>query len=510
MRGICVALVVGWVTASAPAAEAQKPPRELLATVATGPDRALDGLRALFDVVQPGISTNLSSDAIRSMLAALVGARSLDGLDPGYSIVVFVVEANKQPAFAIAGKVRDANAVADGAGGAHVIVKNGWALIGAKKIATKLAPWALGPMLAGAAVQAPTATLYVKPMRGRIASLIREIQRQSTLVTPQTGQQMRGIMTSWIDGLTGVVADSDRIVITIEATRDRGAFDLALVPRKGTRLAKFAAAQQPGDFALLDRLASEPAQVTMVGRMVTGPYRKAFLMMMTSVFGGATNKQITDRLSAIWAASTGELAMVMRMAPMSVTQLFGIADRRAADVAVAGLGRLLGNGATFDQLGIPTTIVASAPIDHRGIAMSRYISTMDLSKVPPAMRGELQKTTPSGKTVTMLALAPGHGVVVTADASNPIDIDKLADVLLRKVTRDKPSKTVAAFLAASLARKDSMIMFAEAGAIPALQGFFGLSLGFADGATHFRVEIGSDAFASIARASAAGSPKSGP
>lgn len=492
--GLVVGLVA-LVAISCRAAAAQArvdPPQELLVVVAVGPDQTLDGLRAFVNQVRPGMGQMLSRATIRTEAAPIVTAGSLDGLDDRAPIYLLVVDGGAAlKGAAIAGKIRDDGKLAIGAVPAHLVKKSGWAVIGPKAIADKVAPFAFGTLAGQRAPTAPMATVYTHNLLDRYGAEIEQGWKQAFAAMPSTGA-FANMMQSYFEGLMSALADSNRVVLTLEPTKDVITLDMAMVPTPGTRLAKFTAVQQPSDYGLVGKLpAAAQMPVVAAGHLDGGPYRAGLLEMMAQMYGSGGGKNVASSIGALLQASSGEFAMGMMgtMQALETAQVFGLTDPKAADRAIAQMIDGLGTGVTTDMMGIKMTMKAGKPVTHAGIALRGYDTTYDFSKAPPASRQTFEKTLPKGPMTTLIGLVDRLGVAGVSPRGGGTTFAAI-DAVRGSGKRYVPPREIAAFFAASRARKESVAAAMDMRALGTpFAGAILMSLGFADKNLHIRIGV---------------------
>jgi len=288
------------------------------------------------------------------------------------------------------------------------------------------------------------------------------------------------------------VVDSEQIVVTVDVTKDIGAVDVAMTPKAGSRLAKFVRAQRPSDYGLLAKLPAIKAPMLFAGHIESGPYRESLLAMVTAMYGQGASKDVTDAMTTIVGAATGELAMAGQMAPKQAfefTQLFGLADQKIVDKALDRLLDRLKGGLTIDALGVATTLKTSNTVVHDGVSLKGYDVTYDLSKLSAENRATMEKTIPTGKAIHASVSTFDHLGLATmggADAAAAIDAAR------GKGGHFTPPPMIADFLLGSRARKESFVMAMDLAAVTGT-GSTGqpviLSAGFADKSAHLRFTL---------------------
>ena len=483
-------------------------PAELLASVAIGPASTLRSLAAYVDAVKPGASVALSDAFVRQGLAQAVGASSLDGLDPAAwsYLLVGSVDAGP-PAVALLGKVHDAKKLAESAAGAEVMSKGGWAIVGPKPLLERVGAYALVTLAAQRAPRAFTATVYMPHLMTRFNDQIQGVRSSMVAGLAQpAAAQMAEFITAYVDGLLSLAGDTEKVVVTLEATAALASLDFAMVPRAGSRLARFVAVQRPSNYALLDRLPDMPAAVLLGGHLELGPYRERMLELMATFYSRAASKELIAAMESLIKVMTGELAVVARFGPgtgMAFTQEFGVTDSAAADKAFAVMLGLFKNGQTFETMGIGMTIKTNpGTVPHDGVALRSYETGYDLSKVPEADRKAMETLYPRGSMAVHLGTFDRLGMVAFGPDSLA-EARRAIDAARGKAPRFAAPQIVGQLLASSRARKDSIAMMMDIGTLMAgIAAAAGgpprasaevqpmvMSLGFADRNAHIRIGL---------------------
>jgi hypothetical protein len=501
---VAVGLASGGGDASARGGHGVRPPASLMVSVARGPASALDGARDYANALQPGAGMMLTDDLIDRMVAPLVGARSLDGLDRASPSYLLVVDAGpKVRGVALLGRVADPRALAAGAGTAFVRRDKGWAVIGPRAVVQQIAPYALHTLSREPAPAQPTATVYVQHALARYDAQIQQGLVKIRSSMPAQSGAMAAMMKMYVDGLQAVVHDTDQLIVTVDADRDDAMLDVALVPRRGSPLARFVAAQRPSDFRILSKLPDGPAMVVFAGHFDSGPYHDGLMHFMAQIYGQGMPPDIIQAMGAVMKAASGDIAMSMNMAPgagMTMTELWGVTDERATDKGIRyALGRI-GAGRTFDVMGIKSTLKAMpGTTTHDGVTLRGYEASYDLSHVTAAQRAGLTAVIPAGGMQSLIGVFGGLGVVAMAPDSAAAAAAAI-DAARGKGAHYAPSRELGRLLAASRARKESFVMvmdmvaFARMGGtlpVPAKAGPHVMvwSMGFADHAAHLRLSL---------------------
>lgn len=485
--------LVGGLVGSAVRAEAKtppKPPATLIVTASLGSDATLDGLKPFLDQMKPGMSAMLTGNMVRMQLATIVGAQSLDGLDGTAATYILITDDGTDVGRAVLGKVRDEKALLDGAGSARVSVQRGWAVIGPKAVVDQVATFAFATIAPQPTGTQLSATIYVPNALARYKTKI-EAGRASMLAGMAQGAggsaDVTAMMTAYIDGLFSMVQDTDRAVVTLDLGKDLAAFDLALVPRPRSRLAAFVAVQHASDFSLVGKLPAAPASILAAGRFASGPYRQGLLDAMGTLYGRGGAPQLVAAMGTVMKAATGEFAMTMSMGggkPMQMAQVFGLADRAAADKAIDTALAVKG-GFSFETMNITTTLTGlSGTTNHDGVTIKGYDVTYDVSKANAAARASLQATVPTGTASVRIGTFDALGLLTMSS-----DINAAIDAARGKAPAFTPSGANADFLASARSHQDSVMFVMDLNMLGKLPGGslpFAFSLGFVDHSAHMR------------------------
>jgi len=490
---LVAALAALAMSAPASAQGAGGQPPELLMSVGIGPDNTLDNLRAFANAMQPGVGGMLSSALLRQQIARMTTATSLDGLDEKGTIYVLAVDGG--PALkgaAVAGKIADEKRLAQSVGAAHLVKRNGWAVIGPKLVAEKVAPFATGTLAGQAISGPPVATIYAANLTTRYKTEIADARQKLVASFASTGGgQMSAMGQLYFDGLFSMLGDSERVIVTFDVTKDVGAIDVGLVPKAGTRLAKFIGLQQPSDYAIASQLPATQAPVLVAGHFDAGPYRQGLFELTTMLYG--TGSSMASALDAVFKVATGDFVMAMTMGGpngMEVTQLFGVTDNKAADKAVGRLLDAFKKPVTASVMGMTTTNTLNpSTTTHDGVSIRGVDVTYDLSKATPENRAMMEKMVPKNGSAVRVALFDKLGAVVSS--ASPTAVTAAIDAARGKGKRYAPTAQVADFLAGSRTRKESLAAVMDLGAaVGAGPGrVVMMSMGFADKRAHFRFAL---------------------
>lgn len=513
MRFLWVAIVV--VVSSVADAKPVDPPRELIASIAVGPESTLDNIRAFANAIKPGAGAKLTSALVQQGIANVVAVGSLGGLDATGWMHVLVFDDGQAKHFALAARATDAKQVPTAAAPAFAIVKNGWALLGEKPIVEKLAPYVFGTLAVQPPPQLPGATVFVPALLARYQTQIAAARQQMLATSAAQGAAMSQMMESYFDAIMAMLADSDRMAITLDASKDAGAIDLALVPKPNSRLAKFVAVQKPTDYALFDKLPATTAPMLLGGHLEMGPYRDGMIALFSQMYGGSGDpvamKDVVDAMVALLKTTTGDFAVTVSLAPgkgMGISQLFALEDPAGADKAITRLLSLLEAGRTF-ELGKVKTTLKTDPVSptHDGITLRGYDVMHDISKMTAAEKATFEKMVPSGVMAVRIATFDKLGMIASAPSSIT-EAKRTIDAVRGKGPRYAPPAVIGQLLAASKQRKESAAFVIDLGSLIAtfapgkaplgIQPIL-IAFGFADKTAHIRVGVPTSTVTALAK-----------
>src|SRR6185503_3555620 len=138
----------GCEKASGPEVPAAPEPEAVVATVSIpSVATAATDLQNYANAIKPGAGLMMNEGMIASALARASGAGAIDGLDLSGPVHMIVLD--NPTRVVLVGKAKDRAALDKGRGTAHLVVRDGWAVIGAKDAVELVAGWAV-PGLVGA------------------------------------------------------------------------------------------------------------------------------------------------------------------------------------------------------------------------------------------------------------------------------------------------------------------------------------------------------------------------
>lgn len=476
------------------------PPDELVASVAIGPAATRGTLRAYAEAVKPDLAAMLGDEALRHRLERAIGARTLDGLAAD-GMYVLVAEIDGAPSIGLLGKVADAKALTTGIPPDRIRIRSGWAVIGSAVLLDRIAAYALTVIAPQRAPVAPTAIVYLSQLLAHHRADL-EAHRNKILggVAMQRDPSVVQRMASYIDRVGALAAEIDRLIVTLEVGSDLGSLDVAVVPRPGSRLAKFVALQRPTDYALFGRLPAGSALFLGGGRLDLEPFDEGSRDLMALDRDAATAKQWRAGIERIHRANTGEFAFTGEFAPrigMTGRVLWSLSrgvSTAAADAALRSWFERFVVDHTDATIGTPTTFKVTPGTTVEGVALRSYEAVYDFSKLPPGQRQREERGTPGGVRSVQVALFDGLGMgVVAPDAV--ADATRMIHAVRGKAPRFVASALVGRMFALSRARRESAAFVVDLGKFfGRLAGDSGsgdrsamLSVGFADHNAHVRL-----------------------
>jgi len=495
MTGV-LALVIGGAEVSARTI-ADHIPSELTITVAFGSTAARDRLRAFMETFRSGAGDWLADRALRQRLAPVVGASSLDGFEPAYALVVDL----DGPQVALLGTVVDANALATGAGAAHVTSRGRWAVVGSAPVLDRIGPYALATLATQRAPTAPTATLYLHQL----------LAQRKADVDFHLPMLMRGV-SLLPGGLSGpglvlltqaaaMIAEVDKLTLTLEVTPGLASIDLAITPLPGSRFATAIATLRPADFALLDRL-PERAFLQLAGRR--SPHAPG--LGQSAPADATAGRDAALPLADLFTNLTGDFATSIAVAPrtgVSVLTVFRVGNTRVAEQAIRDKLARIEPGRAVSAVGLALTIPTSPTttthdgVVIRGIDLTTNLSQMPaIAQLPAPVRNAIDAVFQN--TNLRMQLATFDGLATFALGTESLaTTERTIDAMRGKLVRRVASALARPLVAAARARKDSVIVIFDIGAMlsafmggfPAVDWLLMMSVGHTARDAHLRIAV---------------------
>lgn len=491
------------------------PPEAVVATVSTASlAAAAGGLRAYADAIRPGASAVMGDGMFASGLARAAGAGSLDGLDLAGPVHLVVLDDPTR--VVVVGKAADRGALEKARGEAHLVVRDGWALVGPKDAIDAIAGWVVPGLVGARPASSVEATVHVDRLMTRHAAAVTEmreaVSRQMAAADPSGG----AVMVEYMTALFNLAGDSARLTAAFAIDQGRADLDIALVPRAGSALAGFVAAQKPSDFSALESLpAAAPLDMLMAGRLVLGPYRKGALAMFSRMMNVGDGEVFTRLFTTLADLATGDVAAAFAVTPGGVTmvELIPVSDAAAAEKAVREVALATAGGTQVDAMGIRLTHTGRADLArHGGSVIHGVTTTVDLASVPPMQRDLLARMYGDGGQKMHLAFPPGALVASIGDLAL---CQQAIDARAGTAPRLRLTPHLTAAFQAARARRDSILFVMDLAALfasfrasisPGTPGAPGapppppaapapglaMSLGFADRAAHLHITLAAE------------------
>lgn len=466
---------VDGTTPSAPVGQAAEPPAgpvepaTVIATVQLPSGSDPGDIARAVDAVQPGAGALIGAQ-LPAMLQEMAGV-DLAGADLSKPVSIVVVDPKRFPTpFALLVSARDASQLQAAAKQASrgYRAQGGRVLLGTTDVVPAVEAFAFGKL--GAAPAQPTAIIHVRTLAGLYQAEIEMVAAQlHAMMAGQTGGvPLAGLADSYVGLFRALVAQTDRIDVTIGARASTADLLLDIHPVADTTLAAFTAAQAPSQHSLIGKLPpSDKVTVAMSGTLRAGAaadaLRDVMRMWMSAMYGNAaTGEQLDKPMSAWLAAFDGEYAVVMPSVNegMKMWMLMGTTDAAATRTSWREMMTVFAGkekaGRKVEVMGMKQTHkFQPAAIKKGKTPIDRYVVKTDLASLPPEARATFQKI--GAEMVSHLAVLPKYAAMTMGDKDGKV-IRKLIDA----ASKSGSGKLAAAFQAAvddSRERQESMVMF---------------------------------------------------
>jgi hypothetical protein len=493
------------------------PPDAVVATVSTGSlAQAMTGLRAYLDAIRPGASLMMTDGLVAGGLARAAGASSLDGIDLAAPLHVIFLDGPER--LVVAGKAADRAALDKAHGAAHLLVRDGWALLGPRDAVELIAPWVVPTLVASRPTAAVQATVHVDRLMTRHAAAITELRETAAARLAASDPNAGRMITEYLNGLFALAGDSARLTASLAIDAARAELDLALVPRPASALAGFVAAQKPSDFALLAALpADAPTGIVMAGHVELGPYRSGALAMFGRMMnfgdGAAT---FLDAFTTLADLATGDFAAAFTMSPAGtqMVEIVPVSDAAAAARAIGAVAAATAGGAQVEAMGMRMTHAGHPnQAQHAGAVIHGLTTTVDRDSVPPLQREMFDRMYGGGGQELHIAFPDGALVATTGALER---CKHAVDARAGRAERLRPPAATAAVFDAARARRDSLALVIDlVGLLGGLRAALvpgappppassapglALAVGFADRAAHLRLALRAETVRALAAA----------
>jgi hypothetical protein len=254
-----------------PAAE----PAAVLATLSLGdPVGQLTAVSGFVDGVQPGMGAMVNINGLLPMLAGAVGAPGIDGVATDKPMWIVALDAKKSGGsavlvFAVGDEAKLKGSVS---GSAELIIHKGYAAVGTRTSLQIAAPWALS-------------SLTARPPRKELTLLV-QVQRFMVGYGAEIEQGLKAGMGQG-QGTLSAMRQIERFEASLLPSPTSMSVQASIQPIASSKLAQFAAAQQPTDYAFAGRLGKGPWPVLAAGRIDLTPMRQFFVAIATQSGGPA-------------------------------------------------------------------------------------------------------------------------------------------------------------------------------------------------------------------------------
>lgn len=479
------------------------PPDGVVVTVSSASlTQALDGLRAFADAVRPGAGAGIPANAMLfAVLGGQIGAGALDGLDLSQPVHLVVID-GPSPVLVLVARVADSKRLAQSRGGAALDEKDGWAVLGAESGVKAVAGWARSTLVPRRVSAQLTATAYVDRLKANHAAEIARFKQQMS-----ASFSKMEVLEMYGEGLASVVDDVNQATVSLAADGERFEVDIGVMARAGSRLAAFAAAQQPSDFALFQKLpASTSDSILFGGRLSMGPYREGLVALGNKMMG-VDGTSYAEWMSKITALATGDVAATGSVADgaMTMVQLFSVTDGVELDRLLREQLATMAKGLVVDSMGMKMTMTGVPEITrHGGVAVRGTRTTIDLATVPEMNRAMIESMYGDG-LMNRAAVVDKRAVVTIGGEQERIVA--AIDALQGKARGYTPGPEVTGLLEESRRRRESLLMAVDLAAFRSMMqpgapahapsGRMVIGLGVSGAAIHMRVGMSAKAVSGI-------------
>ncbi len=434
---------------------------EVVATVQIPTGTQLRDLAAIVDGFKAGSSAAIQLQA-PSLLGQLIGM-TLDGVKLTGPISIVVVDPAKHVLpVALLVEVEDLAKLQAAAKTANREVREskGVALVGPSDVVEVAEKFAFANL-----TKQPDHTeivVYPAPLVAAFGPKIEENLAQLPAATGMEGMVAR-MLESYVKMLTGLADQTQRIVISASGGQTSSDLYVRFYPLPGSAFAGFVAAQNPADHALLTKLPAGIGQTALIsGELHAGPAKDLLLAVTVEAMRLMYQSELSSEewlaLFEAWLATLdGKMAAAvdMTLAPLPsirMASLLGTTDSAALRAAwrpmMAAITEAGGISAT---VGITLSFQEGA-LEHDGVPIDLYATSMDLSKLPPESQAAMKNTANQS-----MHLATFDHFAAMASASDDKPIVALIDAARGKGETLEISGAFEQALSASKGRGESLI-----------------------------------------------------
>jgi hypothetical protein len=472
-----------------------------MVVIERGPSSWLDGASAFGNAIRPGTGIVFADPVVDHFLASTVGADGLAGLDRDHAQYLVLVDDGAVRGAALVGTIADDAALTEQVPNTAILRDHGHAVIGARPVVDAIRAWALGTLAGQPGLGRPSATVYVGNLLTRHGPEL-VAARNKLVTTSMTGgdgttRATTAMGVKALNALLAIGGDTEQVVVTFDADAGVASLDLAFVPRAGSALAKFVAAQRPSDFGLLRKLPAGPAPMIAAGGLRAGPYQGVLEAVVSSMYAGADSKELVGPTIAVMHAASGEFAMVGHSAGAGLqsVQVMTLEQPAVAERAYAQMFAAMAQPISSTVLGFTVTQQSRTDgTSHDGVPIRGFDTVFDVSKLTVAQRAAILKSAPTGRTSTYVALVDDLAATANGFGDGQQILAQTIDTARGHVAGFTLSATAAPLIADARARHDSCVMLFDLSMVPNLvpagttapTGQFEMSANFADQRAHMR------------------------
>lgn len=445
----------------------------VVATVHVPSGTAMTDLAAALDNLKPGTSALLKLQA-PALLNQAVGM-DLAGANLSGSISLIVVDpvAHTKP-FALLVEVENLDTLTQNAKSSNTEIrsKDGKALLGSADVVAAAESFAFQNL--GKPLDHSEIVIYPEPLlaalRPKIDEGIAGVKQQ--LAKIPNGGNMGQFFDVYLRGLMAMAEQTDRVAISVGASSASTDLYMRMYPTKGSNLEAFTAAQVPGDHSLLAKLPAgfEPPAL-MSGSMHAGGARDALLgwmvEFMASIYQTGMSPEEWNKLLTTWLDTVdGNFAVAIELGlggpnpGMRMSGLLGSSDAAGTRAAWREMIAAMSKIGTTEMMGMSITMTHQADaLEHDGVAVDLFTSTIDIANLPPEQKAALELTG-GGKQAIHFAAFDQVGAMATAK-DDGATIKALIDAARGKGSTYTPSASIQAVLDSSKQNNESLIYYID-------------------------------------------------
>ncbi|MEZ4403132.1 MAG: hypothetical protein R3B06_24120 [Kofleriaceae bacterium] len=435
----------------------QAAPADLIAeaSIASLPQLTV-ALSGYVDAVRPGMGALISLPTITAQsgmdfsgvdLTRPIRAFALDPSTHGEPVVVVVAIADQ------AALARQVEAL-----GMRMVEHGGWAAIGPIEALRDLAPYALTTGVATTPPARPTVTFATAALMARHQADIDESIADVAAASPNS---QRDLIASSLRSYVDVLAQLSQVELSLDVSATHATLELAAVPKPGSGVAAFVAAQRPGTFGLLEKLGG--GDILAGGRVDTSTMFTAMVEMsrpfIAMTYGPANADKIATAFAKWPALLNGEQAMTVAVTPGAFA-MAGLWDTtRGAEVQAMLLDFL--KLASDTRGGMIEAKVDTKRAPYRNVRFAIF-TARPAADAPADVQVGYQMF---GGTMEAGYAVAGKSMLMAMGADPVAQLKRLTDLALPKKALPKPSAALAATLATARQRGDSYLIAVD---VPAL------------------------------------------